>query len=545
MVMNPYDDVKNRTIGFALEDKAKKNKDRIFLYFEDQKISYDEMNRNANKIANGFSELGVGKGENVCILMPNCPEYFYLWFGLSKIGAVEVPINVHYKGDMLEYILNNSEAKILVVDQMFLDNVEGVKNNLNHIKQIVLFSRTDYGDAELQDARPRLPWFRVTSYQNLFDHPDDAPSVKVKYSDPFAIMYTSGTTGPSKGVILPHNYALAAFPEPMQKYLGVTSNDVFHNCWPMFHVTAQIEVAMVAFMADGQCALVDRFSASKFWDEVRQYKCTRFSYMGPVIAILMKQEEKPDDLDNPMEVGFGVPTPKAIHQAFEDRFGVKLCEPYGSTDIGFATLNHLLDYKVGIGTCGKPIDTFDVTIFDDDDNELHPGEVGEIVVRPKKPYIMLLGYYNMPDVTIEAFRNFWFHTGDFGYRDKDGYFYFVGRKKDAIRRRGENISSQEVEEIIDQCPDVAKSAVIGVPSKLGEEDVMAVIKLKLNTTTTPEEILDFCQDRMAYFMLPRYIEVIDEFPLTPTNKIEKYKLKDKGITENTWDREKAGYKVKK
>jgi len=543
--MNPYDDVKNRTIGFALEEKARKNKDRIFLYFENMEISYAEMNRKANRIANGLAELGVEKGENVCLLLPNCPEYFYLWFGLSKIGAVEVPINIHYKGHMLEYILNNSEAKILVVDKVFLDNVEAIKNRLKNIKQIVLFSKNSFDETELHGVRTRLPWFRITSYQSLFDHSEETPSVKVKYSDPFAIMYTSGTTGPSKGVILPHNYALAAFPEPMQKYLGVTSRDVFYNCWPMFHVTAQIEVAMVAFMADGQCALVDRFSASRFWDDVRRYGCTRFSYMGPVIAILMKQDEKPDDGENPMEVGFGVPTPKPIHQAFEDRFGVKLCEPYGSTDIGFATLNHLQDYKVGQGTCGKPIDTFDVTIFDDDDNELPPGKVGEIVVRPKKPYIMLLGYYNMPEVTVEAFRNFWFHTGDFGYRDEDGYFYFMGRKKDAIRRRGENISSQEVEEIIDQCPEVAKSAVIGVPSELGEEDVMAVIKLKKDAITTPEDILDFCQDKMAYFMLPRYIEFIDEFPLTPTNKIEKYKLKDKGLSANTWDREESGYKIKR
>ncbi|MBN1225251.1 MAG: AMP-binding protein, partial [Candidatus Aminicenantes bacterium] len=344
--MNPYQDIKNRTIGFALEDKAKKNGDRTFLYYEDLEVSYNEINKNANRIANGFTELGIKKGENVCILLPNCPEYFYLWFGLSKIGAVEVPINVHYKGRLLEYILNNSEARVLVVDASYLAHVESVGGELKNIDRIVVFSKSSYGEEDLPAARTLLPRFRMTSFRELFEHSDDNPSVEVKYSDPFAVMYTSGTTGPSKGVILPHNYALAAFPEPMQKYLGVSSQDVFYNCWPMFHVTAQIEVAMVAFMADGRCALVDRFRASLFWDDARRYGCTRFSYMGPVISILMKQPERKNDKDNPMRVGFGVPTPKAIHQAFEDRFGVKLCEPYGSTDIGFATLNHLLDYRV-------------------------------------------------------------------------------------------------------------------------------------------------------------------------------------------------------
>lgn len=539
--MNPYKDIKNRTVGFALKEKAEKNGDKTFLYYENSEFSYKEINCGANRMAHGFMKADTKKGDNVCILLPNCPEYFFIWFGLSKIGALEVPINVSYKGRLLEYIINNSKAKILVVDEAYLTNVIPIKKKLTHIEQIILFSKSSYGEIGLETAQTIFPHFHVKSFHDLIGNPETEPNVKVNYSDPFAIMYTSGTTGRSKGVILPHNYALASFPEPMQQYLGVNSQDVFYNCWPMFHVTAQIEVAMTALMADAKCALVDRFSASRFWNDVKRYGCTRFSYMGPVISILMNQPEKSDDNDNPMKVGFGVPTPMSIHQAFEDRFGVKLCEPYGSTDIGMATLNHLHDYRVGIGTCGKAIDNFSVNIFDEDDNEMPAGKVGEIVVRPKKPYIMLLGYYGMPEITIDAFRNFWFHTGDFGLRDKDGYFYFVGRKTDAIRRRGENISAQEVEEIIDMHPLVAKSAVIGVESALGEEDVMAFIKIRKGQNITPTNIMDFCRDKMAYFMIPRYIEFVTRIPLTPTNKIEKYKLKKRGISKSTWDREKEGY----
>lgn len=541
----PYQDPKTRTIGYALEDKAKKNLNRVFLYFEDQEITYDTMNKNANKIANGFRNLGVKKGENVCIFLPNCPEYFYLWFGLSKIGAVEVPVNNHYRGNMLEYLLNNSEARILVIDSSFVDRLKLVAEDLRHIEHLVIFSRGSYGEMEIKEVTQFFRKFKLTTYRDLFDQSDIDPLADVNYSDPFAIMYTSGTTGPSKGVILPHNYAFASFPEPMQKYLDVTSEDVFYNCWPMFHVTAQIEVAMVAFLSDAKCVLVDRFSASRFWEDSRRYGCTRFSYMGAVVSILMKQPERPNDRNNPMKVGFGVPTPKALHKAFEERFGVKLCEPYGSTDVGTATLNHLHDYKIGIGTAGRPLENFEVKIFDEDDREVSPGQAGEIVVRPKRPYIMLTGYYKMPETTIQAFRNCWFHTGDYGYMDEDGYLFFAERKKDAIRRRGENISSQEVEEILDMHPKVLKSAVVGVASDLSEEEVLAFVKIRKGEILTPEDLLNFCQERMAYFMVPRYVEFIDEFPLTPTNKIEKYKLKQKGISPSTWDREKANYVLKR
>jgi crotonobetaine/carnitine-CoA ligase len=297
-------------------------------------------------------------------------------------------------------------------------------------------------------------------------------------------------------------------------------------------------------VADAQVVLSDRFSASNFWDEIRKYGATQFNYLGAVMTILSKQEPKPEDADVKVRYAFGAACPADVMETLEERFGFMCLEGFGMSEIGLAIHDAIGNRRRG--SCGKVLDGFfDVKLFDDDDNEVATGEIGEIVVRPKMPYIMMTEYYNMPDKTLEAYRNLWFHTGDYAKKDADEFFYFVDRKKDAMRRRGENISSFEVEKVINTHPSVLESAVFAVPSELGEDEVMAAVVRKHGMNGSPAELIEFCNDRMAHFAVPRYLDFVSELPKTPTNRIEKYRLRQAGITKTTWDREKAGVKIRK
>jgi crotonobetaine/carnitine-CoA ligase len=289
--------------------------------------------------------------------------------------------------------------------------------------------------------------------------------------------------------------------------------------------------------------LSDRFSASTFWDEIRKYGATQFNYLGAVMTILAKQEPRENDHDNPVRIAFGAACPPDVMKQVEERFRLVCLEGFGMTEIGIVVHDDINARRAG--SCGRVLgEYYEAQLVDDDDMEVGIGEVGEIVVRPKKPYIMMTDYYRMPDKTLETYRNLWFHTGDYAKRDEDGYFYFVDRKKDAIRRRGENISSFEVEKVINAHPQILECAVFAVPSELGEDEVKANVVLKEDQTLPPERLIEFCNERMAHFAVPRYVEFVTELPKTPTNRIEKYRLRELGITENTWDREKADIKIK-
>jgi len=525
-----------RALGTILQEKAKTNKNKVFLYYKDQEITYEELNETVNRVANGFLHLGVKKGDKVVIMLPTCPAYLYTWFALSKIGAVEVPINTAYKGDLLQYVINNSDAQFIVADTQFLDRIKFIQDSLQNIKKLIIHSDKN------STNRGVTTKFDSITYSQLFDNPPILPAIEVKPTDLSAIIYTSGTTGPSKGVMMTHHY-FYAYAGALIKALRYTSEDVIYACLPFFHVNGQMR-CYGALIKDAKVVMAERFSASGFWEDIRKYKATEFSGLGAMAGILYNQPEREDDTDNPVRVSLMVPSPADICEGFENRFNLKLIECYGSTETNMPLI---VPYDAPkIGSCGKSWGAFEVNIFDDNDNELPPGVTGEIVVRPNEPFIMMSGYYKMPEATLEAFRNLWFHTGDLGRRDEEGYFYFMERKKDAIRRRGENISAYEVEKVINSHPKVAESAAIAVPSaEFNEDEVKIVVVLKEGENLLPEELIAFCEERMAYFMIPRYVEFEENLPKTPTEKVEKYKLKEEGITIDTWDREKAGYKLKR
>ena len=519
--------------GELLDDRANKNGDRIFLYFKKQTYTYNDMNRYANRCANAFLQQGVKKGDKISIMLHNCPEYLFIWFGSAKVGAVEVPINTSYKGEFLRHIVDQSDSKILFIDQEWLDRLQLIENDVKKLEKVVVLG----GLSQAETANYKIP---MISFEEFFDAPETPVDVKVYPHDPQNIIYTSGTTGLSKGALGPHKMWIVVAEQLMPLREG-GRDDIFYTFLPLYHMNGQCLTTITALLAEGQMVLSDKFSATRFWDEIRRYKATQFNYLGAVIPILEKQPEKPDDLDNPVEIAFGAGCPQAVMDRFEKRFGCKCLEGFGMTEIGIPV--HTTSYDRRPGSCGQPLPIYEIKLVDDEDQEVPVGEPGEIVFRPKEPFTMMLGYYNLPDKTLETYGNLWFHTGDLAKRDGDGYLYFVDRKKDSLRRRGENISSFEVERAINTHPKVLESAAVAVQSELAEDEVKICVVLKPGEILSPEELTAYAVDRMPYFAVPRFVEFMDSLPKTPTERVQKFQLRQAGITQNTWDREKAGIKV--
>jgi len=526
-----------RSVGFILADKAKKLKDQAFIYFKDRTVSFEELNNNANRVGNALLNMGVKKGDKVCIMMTARPESLYPWFGLSKIGGVEVPINTAYKGDLLQYIINTCDAEIIILDQQLVDRIKMIEGDLRNIRNLVVFS-------ERPDSKISNPTsFEVIPFSELLKGAETDPTIELDWGELTCILFTSGTTGLSKGAMIPVNfmYRLGSRHAQVARY---NSEDVTYSYLPFFHIGGKM-VAVAALLAEAKMVLRERFSVSKFWEDARRYGVTLFFQLGGIMNMLYSQPEKEDDVDNPIDKGYCVPIAYEIADDFMKRFNIKkLQECYGATEDGLV-ISTPWDEQRRERSCGKPGNLYEAIIADENDMELPPGGVGEILVRTKEPYAMMLGYYKMPEETLKALRNFWFHTGDQGYMDKEGWFYFKDRTKDVVRRQGENISSFEVEKVINKHPKVAESAIFGVPSELGEDEVMAVVVLKEGEKLKPEELIAFCEDRIAYFAIPRYVEFRESLPRTPTEKVEKYRLKSEGVTENSWDRVKAGYELKR
>jgi crotonobetaine/carnitine-CoA ligase len=523
----------DRVLSKIIEDKARQHPDHVVFQFRDDPITLGEFNEQINKTANGLLSLGVKHGDKVAIMLPNNPEFLYTWFALNKIGAVEVPINVALKGQGLAYQMVQSDCVGLVADTEYMDRLEGVAGDLDNIRHIAFT-----GGGEL----PNWSGFETMRFAELMDRPSDTPKADVHYSDLASILYTSGTTGVSKGVMFSHHYWYDIWAESV-KYSRYTEDDILYTGLPFFHGNAQGITIGPAILADAKAVIVERFSASRLWDDCRRWECTEANYIGGIIPILLKQEEREDDADNPVRLMVGAAAPQDEWHAFQKRFNTKILEVYGMTECYCCLVSPYDEPRAG--ACGKPITGWDVRIVDDDDNECKPGSLGEFIARSNKMFVGTTGYYNKPEATLELFKNGWIHTGDLGRMDEDGYFYFVDRKKQAIRRRGENISSFEVESVISAHDAVLESCVVGVPSDVGEEEVKAVVVLKEGQQVSEEELIRWCEPRLAYFAIPRYIAIRETLPKTPSERVEKFKLKEEGITADCWDREEAGIELQR
>jgi crotonobetaine/carnitine-CoA ligase len=494
--------------------------------------TFKEFDGLTDACAAGFSHLAITLQENVSLLLPNCIEFAIAWFGLAKIGAVAAPVNTSFRGAVLASAFNLVDSRVLVVHQDLLPALLEILAELPNIREVVVV-----GEALVELEKSGVRW---TRWQDLAE--DSTASYEpreVPFSALTLLLYTSGTTGRSKAAMISHRYVLEQARLTVQG-LKLRQDDVLYCPYPMFHLDSAVMTIAPALVLRCVAAIGERFSVSKYWDEVRALGATVFDFMGATLTMLWKQPPSPKDRDHRARLGWGVPMP-AWAEAFEERFGCQLVELYGSTEVGSMIFNPP-DQPRRVGSCGRPIGPFDVALLDEDGFEVGPGVPGELVIRPKAPSMIMDGYYGMPEETLQAFKNLWFHTGDVLKRDVDGYLYFVGRCKDMIRRRGENISAAEVEMVIEEHPDILECAVYGVPSEMTEEEVMVCAVTREGRSLSPQDLTDYCAQRMASFMVPRFVRFAASLPKTPTDKVEKFRLKKEGASADTWDREKMSAK---
>ncbi|MFG6586958.1 AMP-binding protein [Sulfitobacter sp. MOLA879] len=515
---------------YLIDRLAEEQPDRALVVFDDngESWSYADFRNKVIQTAIGLQTSGIAQGDHVLVFAPNSREQIRIFFALNYLGAVYVPINTAYRGSLLSHVINVSDAQVAVVHADLVERLRGI-DTYRLEKLIVLGGKAEdtplpsiaYGEALLPAegtlaplSRPIEPW------------------------DPMAIIYTSGTTGPSKGVLSSYLHLFTnAGPE---SWPFVTKDDRYLINSPMFHIGGM--GPMFCMLARGASfALVDRFDTDTYWQSVRNTGVTVAFLLGVMATFLEKKAPAPDDAENPLRLVLMVPLASNAER-FSKRFGVDVHTIFNMTEISSPIVS---GPNPGIrGTCGQARSGVDIRLVDDNDCEVPLGEVGEMLVRTDRPWGMNSGYYKNPEATAKAWRNGWFHTGDAFRQDAEGNFFFVDRMKDAIRRRGENISSFEVEADVCAHSAVREAAAVAVSSDLGEDDVLVCVAPVEGQTIDPAELIAFLTERMAYFMVPRYVRILPDLPKTPSAKVLKHELRAEAITPDTWDREAAGIRIK-
>lgn len=512
-----------KNLKTVLEKQSEQWGDKTYILFREQKISFREINLLSNRLAQAFYSLGVRAGDHVAVMLPNSPTWISCWFGLSKLGAVLVALNTQWKAENITLSLKRTDAKAIVIGEEYLEEFLKAPRSPELIT-IVSSKNT---------SLPLPEGFLCLSHLLQQAHRENFMGEGPRGHDPLIITFTSGTTGFPKAVVNPHHAYLWAA-EELADYVQLTSREIIYTCLPLYHANPQVYCVLTALICGASIALAEKFSASRFWSDIVFYQATAFSYVGGVLPILLHQPERPEEKNSTARKCFGGGAPLEIHEAATRRFGLKVCELYGMSESGtWNTINRPEEIK--IGSVGKVRRGFDVRIFDDYDQELPAGKVGEIVIRPLHPFIMFSGYYKIPEETLNSYRNLWFHTGDLGMVDEEGFFYFCGRKKEIIRRGGENISPLEIERVLNNHPAVAETAVVGVPDPILGEEIKAYIVLKEGKSVEPEDLIQITKEKLPSFMIPRYIEFIPELPKTASEKVQKEVLKNRG-RGNSWDR---------
>jgi acyl-CoA synthetase (AMP-forming)/AMP-acid ligase II len=501
------------TLNEMLRSRVEQHPEKLALIFRDKQWSYAEFQREVDRVANGFIRIGVERGDRLAFVLPNCAEFLFAVFAVTKIGAVFVPLNPQYTAEEAEYVLHHSEASIVLTSPELLPLIDAVRGELPDLKQVIVI-----GDAGIPSA---WSWGKL-----LFGVSSTAPAVSVDPEDLASITYTSGTTDRPKGVML-SQYAYAFAPRMRAHALGWDQNDRVLCVLPLFHVNALCHTCIAMLSVGGSIVLTERFSASHFWAEVREHEITTSSIMRTIPQILLSLPEQSDDGDNPLRLVVTLLSPE-MHMRFEERFKVKAVPSYSLTEDILSVIGPRSMPREKLGSCGVPLapEVHTVAIHDQTGHALPPGKAGEIVKR--SPTVMK-GYYKNPQASAQALKNGWLYTGDLGYLDQDGYLYFVDRVKDMVRRSDENISSEEVERVLNSHPQVAESAVIAVPDHIRGEEVKAYIVLKAPATpetVPPENIWNFCKPHLSAYKVPRYLEYRVELPKTPSSKVQKNILRD-------------------
>jgi crotonobetaine/carnitine-CoA ligase len=524
------------TLPRALRRSGCRYGDKTFLVApeEDRSWTYGQILEESESIARNLTNVG-SPGDRLIIQAANSSQFVRSWFGTALASMVEVPINVAYEGEFLAHQMRTVDARWAVVDDVFAERFVRVRDDARSLEAIWVIDTGSQASAVklLKDAGwTAHAWEKLLESREI-EFPEPDPTALA------AILFTSGTTGPSKGVAMPHAQTYF-FASEVVSMTHLTEHDTYLSVTPLFHGNAKYMAALPALIAGARLVIRSKFSASGWIDQVREHNVTVTNFLGVMMDFAWKQPARSDDAVNDLRVVFAAPTAGTFAADFRRRFGIEaLVEAYGLTETCSPVLSPYGEERP-IGAAGKLVsDWFEVRIVDPDtDRELNVGEIGELLVRSKQPWITSLGYYRMPEKTLEAWRNLWFHTGDAMRVDADGWYYFIDRYKDALRRRGENISSYEIEQVLLSLPDVLECAVVGIPADVdgGEEEVMAVI--------VAEEQLDacaiwqWCDGRMPAFAIPRYVRFVRTLPKTPTSKVMKVLIKQVGVTSDTYDRTK-------
>jgi len=518
------------TVLDALAHRLGTDPDGPYLDFEGDAYSARAIDTASNRLAHALAGLGVVRGDRVATLLENIPAQVITFFGALKLGAIQVPINTAYKGEFLRHQLADSGSRVVVVQGDFASRVS-----------LIAGSRLPDLSACIVVGAPDEPVVGVThhDWDGVLASATDAavPDVGVGPGDMACFIYTAGTTGPSKGCMLPQHYVVC-LADQIARAWQRRPDDVVLTPLPLFHFNAISICVVGTLVVGGSASIARRFSVSRFWPEVRRTGATMVSLLGSLAILIADAADHPDQTGHRLRLCAAAPMPPSTDAIWRDRFGcATFSGGYGLTE---ASLIGVLPAGEANkpGAAGKPnAHEFEVQLVDDGDREVALGEIGEIVARPVRPNVMFVGYWRRPEDTLAVFRNLWFHTGDLGRLDEDGFLYFVDRKKDYLRRRGENISSFEMERIFHANPDLEDVAVHSVPSELGEDEVKVTAVLTPGSSLTEEDLCRWAIDHVPYFAVPRYIEFRADLPRNPVGRVLKYELRDEGVTPTTWDRE--------
>ena len=524
------------TLAHVLRHHAGERPDAVCLELPEEasRWTYVEALDLAERVASSMYRSAARQGDRVILMAANSSEFVFTWWGTALGGLVEVPINTSYEGDFLRHQLQIADARFAVIDDVYAERWVALGDEARGIEKFwVVDSRA--GIVEKALALLRENGWEAASWEELRGG-DRVELPTPRAQDLGAIFYTSGTTGPSKGVAMP-NSQLYFFAQIVVSLTRLTHEDVYLTTTPLFHGNATFMAVYPAIVAGGRAVVRSKFSASRWIDHVRDSDVTVTNFVGVMMDFAWKQPPRADDRENRLRCVYAAPTASTIVEEFKERYDIEaFVDAFGLTETSAPIMS---PYGVPRppGAAGLAnTEWFDVRLVDPEtDREVEVGTIGELVVRPVHPWTCSNGYYNMPEKTVEAWRNLWFHTGDALRRDAEGWYYFVDRFKDALRRRGENISSYEVEQAILGHPSVVEAAVLGVPAdqEAGEDEVLAVVVVA--EPVEPAEVLAWCRGRIPAFAIPRYVRVVDALPKTPSEKVRKSTLRDDGITADTYD----------
>jgi carnitine-CoA ligase len=522
-----------RTVPAMLEQQAQIHGDRTLFCCGGVRWSFRQTRDFAARTAGLLAAAGIQRGDRVALMCGNRAELMQIALGCGWLGAVSVPINTASRGFQLQHMLGNSGATLLVIEDALLAGLEGLDLGALPLQRIW----------RIGDAAPPAQNLGAMTVEKM---PEAAaaealPAARVAVGDLFTILYTSGTTGLSKGVCCPHGqFFWWGFYTGRQ--LGVREGDVLHTPLPLFHTNA-LNCFFQALLHGATQVVESKFSVSNFWTALGASGATITYLLGAMVPMLLSRPPSPDERGHRVRVALAPGVPAHFHGEFTERTGVILLDGFGTTESN-AVIGSTEATRQS-GRIGLLADGFEARVVDEDDNAVPDGTAGELMLRAREPFAMANGYFGMPEKTVEAWRNLWLHTGDRLIRDPDGYYRFIDRMKDAIRRRGENISSFEVEQVLVSHPAVSIAAVFPVSSELAEDEVMAAIILKDGAELDEAELVRFCEGKMSYFAVPRFVEFVDEVPRTENGQVQKFKLRERGRSARTWDREAAGIKLKR